>query len=124
MCEIGKLFRQRSEAVDLEGIKTRQPVESDYRILVSRGRSRPEAKLYAFGMRQAIPAIPIPLLPSDPEPTLDLNAVVRALYERARFDLALDYAEPTVPALSKGEAAWARGIIAWQRGRRSTGATG
>ena len=31
--------------------------------------------------------IPIPLLPGDAEPTLDLNAVLHALIERARYDL-------------------------------------
>ena len=82
-------------------LSTRDPVESDYRILISRGKSRPRAKLYAFGVRQPIPAIPIPLLPKDPEPSLDLNAVLHGLYERARFDLVLDYAYPPVPPLKR-----------------------
>jgi hypothetical protein len=93
-------------------IRTREPVESDYRIMISRSQSRPRAKLLAFGVRQAIPAIPIPLLPKDPEPSLDLNSVLHALYERARFDLRLDYANPPVPPLSEGDADWARAIVA------------
>jgi hypothetical protein len=92
-------------------ITIRQPVESDYRILISRGVSRPRATLMAFGVRQPIPAIPIPLLPKDPEPTLDLNAVLHALYERARYDLRLDYAKPPVPPLDKKDASWARAIV-------------
>jgi hypothetical protein len=88
-----------------------QPVEGAYRILVSRGASRPRAKLYAFGVRQPIPPIPIPLLPKDPEPSLDLNAVLHALYERARFDLRLDYTKPPVPSLGEEDADWARGIL-------------
>ena len=43
---------------------------------------------------------------------LDLNAVLHALYERARFDLWLDYARPPVPPLSADDAAWARDILA------------
>jgi hypothetical protein len=89
-----------------------QRITSDYRILVSRAQARPRARLIAFGVRQPIPSIPIPLLPKDPEPALDLNAVLHALYERARFDLMLDYAKPPVPPLSKADAAWARDIIA------------
>ena len=89
----------------------RQPVESDYRILISRGQSRPRARLLAFGVRQPIPVIPIPLLPKDSEPTLDLNTVLHALYERARFDLQLDYANPPEPPLDKKDAAWARAIV-------------
>jgi hypothetical protein len=59
-------------------------VASDYRILISRAKARPRAKLLAFGVRQTITTIPIPLLPKDREPSLDLNAVVHSLYERAR----------------------------------------
>lgn len=91
-------------------ITIREPLKSDYRILISRGQSRPTARLLAFGVRQPIPVIPIPLLPNDPEPMLDLNAVLHALYERARFDLQLDYANPPVPPLDKKDAAWARAI--------------
>jgi hypothetical protein len=35
--------------------------QSAYRILVSRGRRRPRADLYAFGVREPIPAFPLPL---------------------------------------------------------------
>jgi Protein of unknown function (DUF4058) len=117
------IFKTRTSLVEIDLLRcgkpmplsTRQPVVSDYRILVSRGASRPRAKLYAFGVRQPVPAIPIPLLPKDPEPALDLNAVLHALYERARFDLRLDYAQPTVPPLSEDDAAWARNIISDSR---------
>jgi Protein of unknown function (DUF4058) len=88
-----------------------EPVKSDYRILISRGDSRPRARLLAFGVRQPIPVIPIPLLPKDPKPTLDLNTVLHALYERARFDLQLDYANLPVPPLDEKDAAWARAIV-------------
>jgi hypothetical protein len=93
-------------------ITTREPVETDYRIMISRSPSRPRAKLLAFGMRQPIPAIPIPLLPKDPEPSLELNGVLHALYDRARFDLRLDYARPPVSPLNEDDAGWARAIVA------------
>ena len=67
------------------------PVKGEYRILVSRGKSRPRARLYVFGLRQPIPEIPIPLLPRDAEPALDLNSVLHDLYDRASIDLRLDY---------------------------------
>ena len=70
----------------------RKPVRSDYRILISRGATRPKAKLVTFNVRQPIPSIPIPLLPEDGEPDLDLRAVFHALYDRARFDLRLNHA--------------------------------
>ncbi len=39
----------------------------DYYALVSRGNRRPECQVYHWTMRQPLPAIPIPLLPSDPD---------------------------------------------------------
>lgn len=89
----------------------RKPPHSHYRILVRRGVMRTKAKLYTFGVRQPIPAIPIPLLPGDDEPTLDLCAVLHALYDRARFDLRLNYRKPPVPSLSEGDTAWAQPIL-------------
>lgn len=115
-----RIFKTRTSLVEIDLLRdgrsmplaTAQEVESDYRILVSRGATRPEAKLYAFGVRDAIPTIPIPLLPKDPEPSLDLGAVLHALYDRARFDLRLDYTKPPVPPLDEADAAWARDIVA------------
>jgi hypothetical protein len=113
------IFKTRTSLVEIDLLRSGRamplsaghPVESDYRILVSRGASRPRAKLYAFGVRHAIPAIPIPLLPKDPEPSLDLTAVLHALYDRARFDLVLDYSRPPVPPLGEEDAAWTGEIL-------------
>ncbi len=86
-------------------------VRSDYRILVMRGDTRPRGKLYAFSVRKPIPPFLLPLLPGDDEPTVDLNAILHALYDRARFDLGLDYDQPPVPQLSDEDSAWARELI-------------
>jgi hypothetical protein len=89
----------------------RKPPHSDYRILVRRGANHPKAKLFVFGVRHPIPVIPIPLLPEDEAPLLDLGAVLHALYGRARFDLRLKYAKPPVPPLPEETMAWARTIV-------------
>ena len=67
--------------------------------------------LATFNVRQPIHSIPIPLLPEDGEPDLDLGAVFHALYDRARFDLRLNYAKPPVPPLKKEVVDWARPIV-------------
>jgi hypothetical protein len=92
------------------------PASSDYRLLVSRGARRPRAQLYTWSVRQPIPAFLLPLLPEDPEPIVDLDAVLAALYDRARLDLQLDYRVPPVPPLEGDDAAWARDLLA-QRSR-------
>jgi hypothetical protein len=88
------------------------PVASDYRMLVSPGWRRPRAQLYAWGVRDTIPTFALPLLKGDAEPTVDLGAVLHALYDRARFDLRLDYTRPPVPPLTAADAAWAQALAA------------
>jgi hypothetical protein len=113
-----QIFRSRTSLVEVDLLRAGEPmpalrrrVRSDYRILVSRGAQRPQAQLYAFGLRQPIPAFPLPLLPGDAEPEVDLGAIPQALYDRARFDLRLDYTRPPVPPLPEEDAAWAQAIF-------------
>jgi Protein of unknown function (DUF4058) len=91
-------------------------VERGYRILVSRGQSRPRARLYVFGLRQPIPEVPVPLLPGEAEPALALNSVLHDLYDRARFDLRIDYAMAPQPPLTDEDAAWAREVLTPRNG--------
>ncbi len=121
-----KVLDSRTSLVEIDLLRGGKPmplsspetVEGDYRILVSNGRTRPRAELYVFGVRQPIPAIPIPLLVNDPEPSLDLGAVLHALYERARFDLVLSYSKSPTPPLCEEDAAWAREIVLGARPTR------
>jgi len=96
-----------------EAMPLRNPPEpSDYRVMVCRaGRSR-HAVLYPFSCRSPIPAIPIPLLPGDDEPALDLNSVLHGLMDRARYDLVIDYSKPPEPPLPPEDEAWARALRA------------
>jgi hypothetical protein len=106
----------RTNLVEVDLLRAGRPmpvskaVQSDYRILVSRGRTRPRAQLILFGVRQPIPSFLLPLLPGDDEPSLDLNVVLHALYERARYDLVLNYARPATPPLNEADVAWARDL--------------
>ena len=84
----------------------------DYRVLISRRWQRPRAQLYCFGLRQRIPEFTVPVMQDEPEPALDLGAVVHAAYDRARYDLELDYSQPPDPPLAEADAAWARERVA------------
>ena len=112
-----EVLRTRTNFVEVDLLRAGEPmpvvgppVMSDYRILVSRGSRRPRAQLYPWGVREKIPSFVLPLLPGDAEPTVDLGAVLHALYDRARFDLRLDYTQPPIPALAEDDAAWARSL--------------
>lgn len=65
--------------------------QKNYRILVSRSDRRPQAQLYAFRIQQEIPKFLLPLQSEDTEPVVDLQALLIGVYERARFDMAIDY---------------------------------
>jgi hypothetical protein len=112
------VLRSQTNLVEIDLLRSDEPMplrrkttHSDYRILISRGATRPRAKLFTFSVRHPIPAIPIPLLAKDVEPELDLGALLHALYDRARFDLRLNYSKQPVPLLSTGKMSWARTIV-------------
>jgi len=90
---------------------------SHYRILVSRAERRPRADLYAFTLRDPLPPFLLPLRAGDEEPTVELGALLHALYDRAGYDLAVDYAAEPVPPLEGNDAAWADRLLR-QKGLR------
>jgi hypothetical protein len=85
---------------------------SDYHILVSRSHERPEADLYAFSIRDRIPNFSIPLRLDESEPTFDLQILVDQVYQRGRYDLTIDYSQPTQPRLSSQDEIWASSLLA------------
>jgi hypothetical protein len=114
----GHIFRSWTNLVEIDLLRAGDPmpvvgaqVQSDYRILVSRGTQRPRAALIAFTLSQPIPTFTLPLLPSDDEPEVALNRILHVVYRRARFDLRLDYTQPPIPPLAAAAAAWAQELI-------------
>jgi hypothetical protein len=112
------VFRTRTNLVEIDLLRAGEPMEvvgdevsSDYRILVSRSIQRPRAQLYHFNLHAPIPQFPLPLLPDDEEPLVNLGEILHALYNRARFDLRLDYSQPPVPPLREEDVQWADALI-------------
>jgi hypothetical protein len=86
-------------------------IRTDYRILVSRAERRPEADLYAFNLQNGIPQFPLPLRQGDNEPLVDLQELLHRVYDRAGYDLALDYRRQPVPPLPELDAEWADAVL-------------
>jgi hypothetical protein len=84
---------------------------SQYRILVSRSERRPRADLYAFSVRDPIPTFSLPLRRGDDEPTVDVGRLLHDLYDRAGYDLSIDYSQEPVPPLEEADARWADEIL-------------
>ena len=62
-------------------------------------------------MRQPIPTFRLPLASNDDEPEIDLNQLLHALYDRAGYDLRIDYPAEAVPPLGGDDAAWAAALL-------------
>ena len=91
--------------------------QTDYRILIALGNRRPLAQLYGFSLRQEIPQFPLPLQSGDTEPIVDLQSLLAGIYQRARYDMAVDYTKEPVPRLKQEDRAWADEILR-EQGRR------
>jgi hypothetical protein len=83
----------------------------DYLVLVSRGERRPRGTAWPIRLTQRLPVIPIPLRPEDPDAKLDLQGVLNTAYDRAAYDLEIDYRAEPVPPLAPEAAAWARQFL-------------
>ncbi len=84
---------------------------ADYRIVISRAPQRPQADVILFSVRAPIPDVPIPLRDGEAEPLLPLNDLLHNLYDRAGYDLAIDYRHPPEPPLVPDDAIWAAALI-------------
>ena len=84
---------------------------SHYRILVSRAGQPPRAALLSWSVREPIPPFVLPLQPGDAEPSLELTALLHGLYDRAGYDLRIDYREEPEPPLAGDDAAWVDALL-------------
>jgi hypothetical protein len=78
----------------------------DYYALVSRGDRRPKCDVYAWTVRHALPAIPIPLLDPDPDVWFDIGAVFATTYERGRYARSADYTGAPPVTFDSASQAW------------------
>jgi hypothetical protein len=113
------LIRSRVNFVEIDLLRGGEPMPLenspsgfDYRILVCRAPAGSRGVLFPFMCTSPIPPIPIPLLPGDAEPILDLHAVTHSLIDRASYDLVIDYTQPPDPPLRPADEAWAAAIVA------------
>jgi hypothetical protein len=86
-------------------------IKSDYRILVSRIQLRPRAELYPFNLQESIPAFFSPRKKGDIEPLVDLQDVIQDFFDRAGFDLAIDYNCEPVPPIQETDIIWVNELL-------------
>jgi hypothetical protein len=87
----------------------------DYFVLVSPVAERPEAVVWPILLSQQLPVISIPLRGEDEDVPLDLQAVLSTVYDRAGYDMTIDYTREPEPRLKPEAADWAD---RWLRNKR------
>ena len=86
--------------------------QSAYRITLIRATARC-ADIWPLHLQDVLPVVPIPLRAPDADVPLDLAMAFSAIYERAAYDLSLNYAAPPPPPPLSAEAqAWVRQQLA------------
>lgn len=94
---------RRGSRISLVG----EPPPAPYYVYLSRWQRRPFTQVWPLPLRQPLPTIPVPLLPSDPDAPLDLQLAVTTCFAAACYDTLLDYTiEPPAPSFSDDDAAW------------------
>lgn len=91
-------------------MKTRLP-RRDYYAIISRAGRRPRAEVYAWTVRERLPAIPIPLRRDEPDVIVELQSLFDERYDRGRYRQTLDYSAELRPPLSEPDAAWAAELL-------------
>lgn len=119
-----EILRSRTHLVEIDLLRDWPPMPfwgngqgSHYRILVRRGERRTYADLYAFTIRDPMPRFPVPLQENDVEPVVDLKPLLDELYDRASYDLRVDYSRPPTPPLSDADAQWTAQVLHTARGQ-------
>ncbi len=77
---------------------------------MSRAWQRPDIGLWPVGLRDPLPAVPIPLRRGEPEPPIELKPVLDRTYDDAGYAWRV-YRTPPEPPLTPADAAWARAFV-------------
>ncbi|OJW19385.1 MAG: hypothetical protein BGO49_08630 [Planctomycetales bacterium 71-10] len=102
----------RTNLVEIDLLRGGSPMPDEgrpdcvYSVLVSRPDERPDAGFWPIGLADRLPTIPIPLRPSRPDASLDLQALLDRVYDEAGYEHDV-YDGPPQPPLSAAEAEWA-----------------
>ncbi len=83
----------------------------DYVVHVSRADQRPKGYVWRIFLDQPLPVVGVPLKEEDADAPLDLQEVLNSVYDRAGYDLDIDYRRPPVVRLPREQARWANQVL-------------
>ncbi|MEM7656886.1 MAG: DUF4058 family protein [Bacteroidota bacterium] len=75
--------------------------------------------VWSFQLQDLLPTVPVPLQAGEADLVLVLSEAMRLIYERSRYDRAIDYgALPPAPPFSEDELAWMKVQVGnWKKNR-------
>lgn len=109
-----KILGTASHLIEIDLLRNDEPMPmrgvtqiAHYRVLVSQAEQRPQATLYVATVRDPLPDFPLPLKSSDEAIVVDLQEIFEGVYDRASYDLRIDYSQlPPAPAFSETDQLW------------------
>jgi len=111
-----RLLASDAHLVEIDLLRGGQPMppqdrpDCDYSVLVSRAEARPRAGFWPIGLRQPLPAIPVPLRRPDEFARIDLQEILHHVYDVAGYEDFLYDGQPG-PPLEPNDAEWARALV-------------
>ena len=70
-----------------------------------------EIDLCAFPLQSPLPLFPLPLNGADGEPVIDLQTIFEGVYDRAGFDMVINYQELPPIKLNAADGEWVEKIL-------------
>lgn len=77
-----------------------------YFVFISRAGRRKEVEVWPIPLDRPLPAVPVPLLPGDPDVSLDLGLALATVYDIIGYDDLIDYRQPPPGSLTPAELSW------------------
>jgi hypothetical protein len=87
-----------------------RPRSATYCVCVKRGADRTKGEYYPISLRERLPAVSIPLRPTDPDAPLDLQPLLDQVYRNGTYE-TIDYTQTCDPPLEGDDAAWADALL-------------
>jgi hypothetical protein len=88
---------------------------SPYVLLVARAYKTQSCRVWPAHFRRPLPSLPVPLTKPDADILIELQPIIEAIWQRARYSRSIDYRRPLTPPVADEDAAW----LAEQLRRRS-----
>lgn len=75
-----------------------------------RGDKAPRRTVWPMSLREPLKTIPVPVRPEDADAVLNLQQMLNIAYERAGYELRVDYSKDSFPPLRPELSQWARDL--------------